>query len=84
LRDPWAARDGYINAIINRSQDSVRDFLKEHTLRTLSDDDEMRVLRLLEMQRHLMLMYTSCGWFFDEPPGRRQYRFCNTQAALRN
>jgi len=69
LRDPWAARDGYINAIINRSQDSVRDFLKEHTLRTLSDDDEMRVLRLLEMQRHLMLMYTSCGWFFDEPTG---------------
>ena len=29
----------------------------------------MRALRLLEMQRHLMLMYTSCGWFFDEPTG---------------
>jgi hypothetical protein len=26
-------------------------------------------LKLLEMQRHLMLMYTSCGWFFDELSG---------------
>ncbi len=26
-------------------------------------------LRLLEMQRHGMLMYTSCGWFFDEISG---------------
>ena len=23
----------------------------------------------MEMQRHLMLMYTSCGWFFDELSG---------------
>ena len=27
------------------------------------------VLSLLEMQRHAMLMYTSCGWFFDELSG---------------
>jgi hypothetical protein len=26
-------------------------------------------LKLLEMQRHAMLMYTSCGWFFDELSG---------------
>jgi hypothetical protein len=25
--------------------------------------------KLLEMQRHAMLMYTSCGWFFDELSG---------------
>ncbi len=23
----------------------------------------------MEMQRHAMLMYTSCGWFFDELSG---------------
>ena len=69
LRDPWAARDEYIKAVVDRSQDSVNNFLKEHVLRRLSDEEEMRTLRLLEMQRHLMLMYTSCGWFFDEPSG---------------
>ena len=29
----------------------------------------MTALKLLEMQRHAMLMYTSCGWFFDELSG---------------
>jgi hypothetical protein len=28
-----------------------------------------RVLELLEMQRQAMLMYTSCGWFFDDVSG---------------
>ncbi len=69
LRDPWTARNGYIQAVLDRSQDSVADFMREHALRKLSDEEEIRVLRLLEMQRHLMLMYTSCGWFFDEPTG---------------
>ena len=35
----------------------------------LSEDEIGTVLSLLEMQRHLMLMYTSCGWFFDELSG---------------
>ena len=29
----------------------------------------MQVLKLLEIQRQAMLMYTSCGWFFDEISG---------------
>ena len=28
-----------------------------------------RALELLELQRHAMLMYTSCGWFFDDISG---------------
>jgi hypothetical protein len=35
----------------------------------LADEDKTRVLKLLELQRHAMLMYTSCGWFFDELSG---------------
>jgi hypothetical protein len=27
------------------------------------------LLELMELQRHAMLMYTSCGWFFDELSG---------------
>src|SRR5690606_24503949 len=35
----------------------------------LSDQDQTVALKLLELQRHAMLMYTSCGWFFDELSG---------------
>jgi alpha-amylase/alpha-mannosidase (GH57 family) len=35
----------------------------------LERNEKISVLRLLEMQRHAMLMYTSCGWFFDEISG---------------
>ncbi|HEX3740736.1 MAG TPA: DUF3536 domain-containing protein [Terriglobales bacterium] len=69
LKDPWSARDEYIDAILDRSSANVNDFLSRHSLRRLSRDEEVRALRLLELQRHLMLMYTSCGWFFDEPTG---------------
>jgi alpha-amylase/alpha-mannosidase (GH57 family) len=69
LKDPWVARDEYGVAVIDRSPGTVDSFLAEHALRDLSPEEATRALRLLEMQRHLMLMYTSCGWFFDEPTG---------------
>lgn len=69
LKDPWSARDEYIDAVLDRCSASVEDFLSRHSLRKLSRDEEVRALRLLELQRHLMLMYTSCGWFFDELTG---------------
>jgi alpha-amylase/alpha-mannosidase (GH57 family) len=66
FRDPWAARNDYIHIILKRNDDTIRKFLKEHCLR---DTDQSSVLRLIEMQRNAMLMYTSCGWFFDEVSG---------------
>jgi alpha-amylase/alpha-mannosidase (GH57 family) len=69
LRDPWAARDEYARVVIDRSADAVDAFLEEQAGRDLLAEEAVRALRLLEMQRHLMLMYTSCGWFFDEPTG---------------
>ncbi len=69
LRDPWEARNEYISAIVDRSPANVDNFLQLHQTRSLSTEEEERALRLLEMQRHLLLMYTSCGWFFDEPTG---------------
>ena len=67
--DPWRARDEYIDVLLDRSADNVSNFLARHRTRDLSPSEEVYALRMLEMQRHLMLMYTSCGWFFDEPTG---------------
>jgi alpha-amylase/alpha-mannosidase (GH57 family) len=67
--DPWGARDAYIEVILDRSPEKVKDFLARQSGRELSAGEQTRSLRLLEMQRHAMLMYTSCGWFFDEISG---------------
>ena len=69
LQDAWAARDDYINVVLDRSPSNVDAFLARHAVRDLSHEQQVRALRLLEVQRHLMLMYTSCGWFFDELTG---------------
>ncbi len=66
FHDPWQARNDYIRVIMDRSNDNVNAFLSE----TLKEaNGETRAMRLLEMQRHALLMYTSCGWFFDEVSG---------------
>lgn len=69
LKDPWAARDDYINVILNREDENVDAFLSRHAAREFSSEDKVAVLKLMELQRHAMLMYTSCGWFFDELSG---------------
>ncbi len=69
LTDPWAARDDYIDVIMDRSPERVTAFLSRHASRPLGYEDEITVLKLMELQRHAMLMYTSCGWFFDELSG---------------
>lgn len=69
LKDPWAARNDYIAVILNREDENVEAFLARHAARALSEEDKVVVLKLMELQRHAMLMYTSCGWFFDEISG---------------
>ena len=69
LRDPWVARNDYIHLMLRRSEENTRIFLNKHARRALSPLEEVMVLRLLEMQRHTVLMFTSCGWFFDEISG---------------
>ena len=69
LHDPWAARNDYIAAVLDRDPQNLDAFFSRQARSPLAHDDQVRVLKLLEMQRHLMLMYTSCGWFFDELTG---------------
>ncbi|MCP8304816.1 MAG: DUF3536 domain-containing protein [archaeon] len=66
LKDPWEARDDYIVVILDRSRQNVERFLAKHARKDLSEEEKRMVLKLLEMQRHAMLMYASDGWFFDE------------------
>jgi alpha-amylase/alpha-mannosidase (GH57 family) len=67
--DVWAARDAYIRVILNRTPETVSGFLEDQQSRVLDSVDRVRALELMEMQRHTQLMYTSCGWFFDDLAG---------------
>ena len=69
LRDPWGARNEYISVILDRSESSREKFLTENATRELRDEEKVTAFKLMELQRHAMLMYTSCGWFFDEISG---------------
>jgi alpha-amylase/alpha-mannosidase (GH57 family) len=64
--DPWRARDDYIRVVLDRSPASVEAFLADHIPRPLAPPDKVRVLKLLELARHAMLIFTSDGWFFDD------------------
>jgi alpha-amylase/alpha-mannosidase (GH57 family) len=63
--DVWTARDEYIRVMRDRSSANVNHFLREHQAGELSEMEKVDALRLLEMQRHSLLMFTSCGWFFE-------------------
>ena len=69
LRDPWAARDDYIDVIVDRSDESITRFLNAHACVAVDPDTTCRILALMELQRNAMLMYTSCGWFFSDLAG---------------
>jgi len=67
--DPWRLRNDYIQVINDRSPENVEEFISKSTGRVLDLGDKITFLKLLEMQRNAMLMYTSCGWFFDNIAG---------------
>ena len=68
LRDLWAARDAYVSVILDRIANTSA-FFARHAKRTLTPTERVTVLELMELERHTQLMYTSCGWFFDEVSG---------------
>ncbi|MFC2008429.1 DUF3536 domain-containing protein [Chloroflexota bacterium] len=67
--DAWAARDDYVSVVLDRTADNIGRFMERQRQHELNDDERIRLIKLLELQRHAMLMYTSCGWFFDELSG---------------
>ncbi len=69
VRDPWKVRNKYIDVILDRSKENIDGWLLGVAGRELADADKTMMLKLLEMQRNAQLMYTSCGWFFDDISG---------------
>ncbi|MCK4910511.1 MAG: DUF3536 domain-containing protein, partial [Thermodesulfovibrionales bacterium] len=68
FNDPWEARNNYIDVLLDRSDSTVESFLDSNTSELKSKDVPVAMV-LMELQRHSMLMYTSCGWFFDDISG---------------
>ncbi len=66
LKDPWAARDDFAAVLLDRSPERLEAFFATHARGQLDLAARVEVLRLLELERNRLLMYTSCGWFFDE------------------
>jgi len=66
LKDPWAARDDYAAVLLDRSPERLDAFFAAHARGQLDPAARVEARRLLELERNRLLMYTSCGWFFDE------------------
>jgi alpha-amylase/alpha-mannosidase (GH57 family) len=67
FRDLDAARNAYIGVILDRG--TADTFLAAHATHELSPAERVAALQLMELERNAMLMYTSCGWFFDDLSG---------------
>ena len=65
----WNVRNRYIDVILDRNEMNIKKFQQNNFKADLSDEDKVRAMQLLEIQRQNLLMYTSCGWFFSEVSG---------------
>lgn len=83
--DPWKTRDEYVSILLDRSPSNISSFLNRHQKHKLQASEQVDALRLLEMQRHSLLMFTSCGWFFEElsrPEGTQILRYASRAMEL--
>jgi alpha-amylase/alpha-mannosidase (GH57 family) len=69
FKDQDEARNGYISVILDRSRESRDAYLAAQATHELTPGERVRAFMLMELERHAMLMYTSCGWFFDDISG---------------
>ena len=69
FKDVWKARNDYIDVVRNDSSSAADNFFMQNAVKELSENEKLAGLKLLEMQKYSMLMFTSCGWFFSEISG---------------
>jgi hypothetical protein len=71
LVDPWGARDAYgevVDAPLGMRDRALAEFGRP-ALQAGGEAVRDRARLLLELQRATLLMYASCGWFFDDIAG---------------
>lgn len=68
FNNPWDARNAYIRVLLDKGR-SLDDFLNQHSRRPLTAQEREQALKVLEIQRNSLLMFTSCGWFFSDLGG---------------
>jgi len=66
--DPWRTRDEAVD-LFDAAPEAETAFLAAHGVRPLRGGEHRRAIELLDMQRHLLRVSTSCGWFFDDVAG---------------
>jgi len=69
FQDPWRARDAFVELVLDPERREASEFLRRQAAGPLGAEQEVRALRLLELGRQSLLMFTSCGWFFSEISG---------------
>lgn len=65
----WTARNRYIDVLLSPGAQAQDAFLAAQGHASLTDRERAEALTLMELQRHAMMMYTSCGWFFNDIAG---------------
>lgn len=69
FNDPESARNDYISILLDPSPDSSAEFFVRNAKKNLSHEESVYCLKLLEMQKYSMFMFTSCAWFFSDISG---------------
>lgn len=68
MDEPWSARDAYVE-VLGEGPDHFARWSRRFCRRDLTPSDLVEQRTLLEMQLQSMLMFTSCGWFFNDVSG---------------
>ncbi len=81
IRDADDAVNDYVGIVLKPSLEERRNFVKRHAGKELDATETECLWAMLEARHNAMLMYTSCGWFFDELSGLEPVQ--NLRYALR-
>lgn len=63
---PFRLRDGFKKAELRNTVDA---WIDAQAIKPLTEQERNTIRELLAIQKYSLQMFTSCGWFFDDPAG---------------